>query len=55
MTVAYVEERGIWHVVERADGGVITACELRLPDAQTYPLELEPKPLCWRCREATRA
>ncbi len=44
----YAEHDGIWHIA--ADDK--TACGRDL-ESEPQRLDFEPKPLCWRCREAT--
>jgi hypothetical protein len=55
MTTVYVEQRGIWHHIEREhDREIVTVCGVVVADGRPVPLSIEPRPLCSRCRERRR-
>lgn len=53
--MTYVEQDGLWHIVDRVtDAGALTLCEREVLGGTMIARADEPKPLCWRCREARR-
>jgi hypothetical protein len=52
MTTVYVEQRGLWHHIEREqDRDIVAACGIAIADGRPVELSIEPRPLCSRCRE----
>jgi hypothetical protein len=56
MTIVYVEQRGIWHHVEREqDRDIVTACDIVVADGRPVELSIEPRPPLSRHRSAQLA